>query len=76
MLGNVWEWVGDWYGRDYYQQSPSVDPPGPNNGDYRVCRGGSWNNNLKCVRAAYRFFYTPTYRISYLGFRVARTVNL
>jgi formylglycine-generating enzyme required for sulfatase activity len=76
MLGNVWEWVGDWYGRDYYQQSPSVDPPGPNNGNFRVCRGGSWRFNPGIVRAASRDFFFPALRNFNLGFRVARTVNL
>jgi formylglycine-generating enzyme required for sulfatase activity len=76
MLGNVWEWVGDWYGRDYYQQSPSVDPSGPNNGDFRVCRGGSWRITPRLVRAANRYNFFSTFRSFNLGFRVARTVNL
>jgi len=29
VLGNVWEWVNDWYNTNYYQSSPSQDPPGP-----------------------------------------------
>jgi formylglycine-generating enzyme required for sulfatase activity len=41
MLGSVWEWVNDWYGADYYQQSPPKDPPGPSRGSLRVLRGGS-----------------------------------
>jgi formylglycine-generating enzyme required for sulfatase activity/predicted Ser/Thr protein kinase len=75
-LGNVWEWVGDWYGGDYYQQSRGNDPPGPNNGDSRVCRGGSWYGNPRDVRAAYRNYGNPSYRGDGLGFRVARTVTL
>jgi Flp pilus assembly protein TadD len=42
MLGNVWEWVNDWYGENYYQSSPSQDPAGPTSGTLRVLRGGSW----------------------------------
>ena len=40
MLGNVWEWVGDWYGD--YPGGTVTDPSGPGSGSYRVIRGGSW----------------------------------
>ncbi|MBM4100415.1 MAG: formylglycine-generating enzyme family protein, partial [Planctomycetes bacterium] len=42
MSGNVWEWVNDWYGDNYYSTSPSVNPQGPSSGPYRVLRGGYW----------------------------------
>ena len=41
MLGNVWEWVNDWYDENYYQNSPSQAPTGPARGQMRVQRGGS-----------------------------------
>jgi len=42
-----------------------------------VLRGGSWLNSLpKSFRGAYRSDLNPVYRLSYLGFRGARTVTL
>ena len=40
MLGNVWEWVQDWYSD--YPGGLVVDPRGPGSGSDRVSRGGSW----------------------------------
>ena len=72
MTGNVIEWVADWYGEEYYAVSPSSNPPGPDAGEFRIVRGGSWANPGSMVRVSYRFI--PLYPIgSYdsLGFRCA-----
>jgi formylglycine-generating enzyme required for sulfatase activity len=45
MLGNVWEWVNDWYDKNYYHVSPPQDPSGPTSGLMRVVRGGNWNSH-------------------------------
>lgn len=73
MTGNVWEWCSNWYGSDYYQNSPSKDPTGPSSGSYRVLRGGSWTYNPQYCRVANRDYDAPGNRVSITGFRLART---
>ena len=68
MLGNVWEWVNDWYDKHYYQNSPSQDPSGPASGSLRVLRGGAWVVDPRNVRVSLRFGYNPGFR-SGVGFR-------
>jgi formylglycine-generating enzyme required for sulfatase activity len=73
VQGNVWEWVQDWYAPDYYEESPQVDPTGPNSGELRVCRGGSWHDDRCWIPARNRA--TPTYRANNIGFRVVKPVQ-
>jgi iron(II)-dependent oxidoreductase len=73
MAGNVYGRVGDWYGENYYASSPARDPTGPASGQYRVLRGGSWRNEQRYVRAAYRDWLNPDDRGADLGFRCARS---
>ena len=73
MHGNVWEWVQDWYSATYYSISPGVDPTGPTTGSDRVLRGGSWSINAFYARSALRINNTPSFRVSFYGFRLART---
>jgi formylglycine-generating enzyme required for sulfatase activity len=70
MSGNVWEWVGDWYHKTYYQWGRATDPAGADEGDGRVFRGGSWDDDAVLAWAAYRNFSSPGARFSGIGFRL------
>lgn len=70
MTGNVMEWVADWYGEGYYQNSTASNPTGPDSGESRVLRGGSWDGHTDYqVRTTYRFEETPDSSKDDAGFR-------
>jgi formylglycine-generating enzyme required for sulfatase activity len=73
-LGNLWEWVADWYDDKYYTKSPQEDPRGPSSGKLRVLRGGSWYGDRMDLRAAYRLRFVPDNRYVLIGFRCALEV--
>lgn len=72
MVGNAWEWTADWYGENYYAQSPPEDPPGPAEGSVRVRRGGSWHTWPFYARCAYRNWNSPDTRYTLVGIRLLR----
>lgn len=89
MAGNVWQFVNDWYVRDYYSYSPTENPPGPERGSlmpdgksYRGMRGGNWFNGenghsrVSNRNPSYwRGPKDPDHPYYHIGFRVALPVN-
>jgi sulfatase modifying factor 1 len=73
MAGNVYEWVWDQYGSDYYSRSTASDPRGPAPDSGRVFRGGSWGDGAYYCRVASRRVSTPGYSYNFVGFRLVRT---
>ncbi|MHB1354737.1 MAG: formylglycine-generating enzyme family protein [Anaerolineae bacterium] len=72
IAGNVWEWVSDWYQKNYYLTAPNSNPTGPTNGDSRVLRGGGWYGYCYYNRTADRTYSVfPDSRSYDYGFRCA-----
>lgn len=69
MLGNVWQWVEDYYDPGYYTASEPRNPTGPATGRQRVLRGGAWNSVPNNVRVSYRLTNPPGDRVNDFGFR-------
>jgi formylglycine-generating enzyme required for sulfatase activity len=81
MSGNVAEYYADCWDDNYYQQSPSVDPPGTCctcgiNDSQRSWRGGGYNEDSDPTRASYRYgHHGNDTKSTNVGFRVARTAS-
>lgn len=71
MAGNVWEMTGDWYGD--YPSEAQVNPTGPESGNRRIFRGGSWRASPDHLRSALRTYSTPDRSSNHAGFRCVQS---
>ena len=70
ILGNVWEWTGDWHSSSYFKGSPALNPKGPKGGSTRVLKGDSWS--VKVNNGCYeRWENKPNAKTDKIGFRIA-----
>jgi formylglycine-generating enzyme len=72
MCENVHEWCSDWFAADYYSVSPDHNPRGPETGDRKSSRGGSWRHHIKISRCSARSSIPPEFQYADYGFRVVR----
>lgn len=71
MQGGVWEWTGDWYGTNFYNNSPKYNPEGPSHGVSRVLRGTAWVDAPKTAQETRRIRYEPWVKRAWVGFRLS-----
>ncbi|HVC95458.1 MAG TPA: formylglycine-generating enzyme family protein [Pirellulales bacterium] len=75
MHGNASEWCRDWYAESYYALPILRDPSDPEEGSWRVYRGGSFHVIPAAGRSAARYHALPNVHLPASGFRVVRDVK-
>ena len=89
MMGNVWEWTEDWW-QNVYEPMKMDNPTGPNFGEFKVIRGGSFYSSAGALRSTNRTWLNPKNRVyqkistyggivnetfNYIGFRCAKSIH-
>ncbi len=72
MHGNVYEWCLNWNAWNY--SLSGTDPVGASSGSDRDSRGGSWSNDADYCTSWHSYYFSPSYTINDLGFRLSRTM--
>jgi sulfatase modifying factor 1 len=71
ICDNVHEWCSDWYDPNYYAISFDHNPRGPEPGQRKASRGGSWRHHVKIARCSARSSIPPEFQYADYGFRLA-----
>lgn len=74
MVGNVREWVADYYTDDDPPQELQIDPTGPATGRLRLIKGGGWHSGNGCNQVHVRNALAGSWGDFNVGFRCAADV--
>lgn len=75
MAGSVSEWCFDWFERTYYERSPAKNPRGPEEGLYRIIRGGAWSDAPNRLTVFFRNWVRPDQKSANIGFRCVKDAS-
>lgn len=75
MVGNVREWIADWYSDTYYQESSSINPTGPEDGKERSLRSGAYDADINEILVTWRYKHEPQSAGLSRGFRCAESAE-